>query len=128
MTAYNRWATPTVSDVAWPLDSIPAYVNRDMVDAALAAGTGGPVAIAAIGCTPILVTTELEGDTDPVRYWICHALLMDTVASAEAGLVVAMRVTSIGMADQKDEPDSVRAEYLARVVQYASECIKEAPC
>lgn len=36
MTTENRWATPTILEVQWPLDALPNYIDEDAIAATLA--------------------------------------------------------------------------------------------
>lgn len=122
----NRWACPTVTDISWPLDELPLFVDRHMVETALREGLAprNGVTIAAIGCTPVEIATSIDKDPDPVRYWIAHVLFIDTVASAAVRRVIATKVTSVGMIEPDEDAQAARLDYLTHVVHYAAKCME----
>jgi hypothetical protein len=127
MTAENRWATPTILDVQWPTDKLPNYVDEDAIAATLAmpaTNKDGVPGIAAIGCAPLDNLTSTQADAFPVRYWLVHALLVDIGESKRRDAVIATRISSVAMWEPGDTADSVRTEYLGRVVSFVADSLK----
>jgi hypothetical protein len=127
MTTENRWATPTILEVQWRLDGLPNYVDEDSIAATLAmpaTNKDGVPAIAAIGCAPLDNLTSTQEDYFPVRYWLCHALLVDIGESKRRDAVIATRISSVAMWEPGDTADNVRTEYLGRVVSFVADSLK----
>lgn len=127
MTTENRWATPTILEVQWPLDALPNYIDEDAIAATLAmppTNKDGVPGIAAIGCDPLDNVTNTHSDAFPVRYWLVHALLVDIGESQRRNAVVATRISSVAMWEDGDTADNVRTEYLGRVVSFVADSLK----
>ena len=59
-----------------------------------------------------------------MRYWLVHALLVDIGESKRQDAVIATRISSVAMWEQGDTADSVRTEYLGRVVSFVADSLK----
>lgn len=127
MSKHNRWCTPTVTEINWDIEALPVFVDRTMIDAALREGLApkNGVTIAAIGCTPVEIVTEINNDPEPVRYWMAHVLFVDTVASAAVRRLIATKVTSLGMVNPDEDAQAARIDFLSHVVRFAAACMGE---
>ena len=124
MKPHNRWATPTLADVSWPLDEIPSYADREMVLASLKMkreNEDGAPAVAAIACDPIDIFVK---DEPKQSHWLGRVLLVTVGESQDANRILGVMVTSVAMREDGDQPDTVRTELLLQVCSFVSETIK----
>lgn len=111
-------------DVEWRDKYVPAYVDADMLDSAfsLPMNADKPHGLAMLACTPSL---EKHYPSPPYAFWIGRVLLVDLVESKKNGTIVATVLVSHAMFRPGDTEDAVRIEYLARVSQFVSKCMKD---
>lgn len=124
MKPHNRWATPTLADVSWPLDEIPSYADREMVLASLKMkreNENGAPAVAAIACDPIDIFVK---DEPKQSHWLGRVLLVTVGESQDANRILGVMVASVAMQEDGDQPDTVRTELLLQVCSFVSETMK----
>lgn len=114
----NRWARPTLDDVVWNRkDGYPAWLEENRVQRGLATHFDHPVFVV-VGGDPMLHRVD-EGDGNPaLRYWRAAVYLLHTNPEGIEGT----RFSSLAMHEEGDSQDSIRADFMDRVVNFITKC------
>ena len=117
MQAENRWASPRIDDVSYPVEALPKAIDGDRVAAALRDLMPHPAhpTFLVLGREPMLHVVDDGDGTPSTWFWRGSCIL---VQPAQDGVHHGLRFTSCAMHTPGDLAEEVGREFTRRVIAF----------
>ncbi len=112
MTTENRWARPTMTEVEWMNDDLPAVFSEERVRRTLDTATDG--AFMLVPTDPVLHCADDPDGGEKAWFWMVGCLI---VTRADY-LIHGFRLTSVAMHEQGDLAEEVRDDFARQVISF----------